>query len=783
MSTQPSMLDAALAHARRGWPVFPLFEPVWLLEGEPVVCSCGDAGCTNIGKHPRTRRGFKDATTDEGEIQKAWEASPTANIGVPTGAVSGMVVLDIDPRHGGDDSLEALEAEHGKMPHTVEQLTGGGGRHLCFKHPGGKIRNKVGLRPGIDIRGDGGYIVVEPSLHASGRRYAFELSSLPGEVEMAVMPGWLLDLLVESGNEAQGGAEQAPSQPAGEGIAEGKRNATLTSLAGSMRHRGMSEQAITAALLAENIARCDPPLPEAEVERIARNVARYPAEVEITESWEPPLPLINSAAAPPFPIDTAFPDSLDDIRGFVVGLAREMQVPVDLPAMLLMPIVSTAIAQKYIVEVRGRWREIPPIWTMTILGSGERKSPTLRRMTDPLHEWERDEAERLRPIIAEEAERRELMERERGRYRREAGEGGEGSEEAAEQAMELARKLAEVQERHAPSLVFTDATSEGIVDMMLTNGERALVATPEADAFDVMMGRYSDGQPNMGIWLSGYSGDRVRVIRKNRKPAHLNRPQLSVAATVQPDGVRGLLDSRAAKGRGLLARYGWSVPLGRIGRRAVAAPSVGEREEMAYVTSIRRLLNLPLEPDMPPRVARFTPEAMEVFTAFESRVERELGSGGGMSDQREWGAKLCGLAARYSLGLHCLETVGRVSGYDASEISVETLSAALAWTPYLIEHERIAMGVVGCDPLVGQAERVLRWLERTGLNEFSLRDCFTAVRGQAVRQTHDLAEPVRLLVELGHIRPLPAPDRAGRTGQPPSPRYGVNPLWQRGGVM
>ena len=146
-------------------------------------------------------------------------------------------------------------------------------------------------------------------------------------------------------------------------------------------------------------------------------------------------------------------------------------------------------------------------------------------------------------------------------------------------------------------------------------------------------------------------------------------------------------------------------------------------------------------------------------------------------------AKLCGLAARYSLGLHCLETVGRVSGFDASEISVETLSAALAWTPYLIEHERIAMGVVGCDPLVGQAERVLRWLERTGLNEFSLRDCFTAVRGQAVRQTHDLGEPVRLLVDLGYIRPLPTPDRAGKAGQPPSPRYGVNPLWQRGGAM
>lgn len=778
----PSMLDAALVYAASGWPVFPLYEPVWVLEGEPVVCSCGDAGCSNVGKHPRTRRGFKEATTDEAEIRRIWEASPTANIGVPTGAASGMIVVDIDPRHGGDDSLAELEAEHGPLPHTVEQLTGGGGRHLCFAHPGFPVKNRVGLRPGIDVRGDGGYVVVEPSVHASGRRYAFELSSLPGEVEMAELPGWLLDLLGRSGGKAQGGAEQAPSPPVAEVVTEGKRNSTLTSLAGTMRRRGMSEPAIAAALVAENSARCIPPLPEAEVERIARSVARYPAVAQVAEIWEPPLPLVTSAAAPPFPIDAAFPDSLEDIRGFVAGLAREMQVPVDLPAMLLMPIVSTAISQKYVVEVRGRWRETPPIWTMTILDSGERKSPTLRRMTDPLHEWERDEAERLRPILAEEAERREIMEKERARCRREAGEGGDESGDAAERAIELARLLAEMQEQHAPSLVLTEGTSEGIVEMMLTNGERALVATPEADAFDVMMGRYSDGQPNMGIWLCGYSGDRMRVVRKGKQTSHLSRPHLSVAAAVQPEAVRGLLGNRAAKGRGLLARYGWSVPAGMVGRRVVGAPGVGEREEMAYVTSIRHLLDLPLEPDLPPRVARFSPEAMEIFTAFERGVERELGRGGGMSDQREWGAKLCGLAARYALGLHCLETVGRVSGLDVSDISVETLNAALAWTPYLIEHERVAMGVVGCDPVVGQAERVLRWLERTGLAEFSLRDCFTAVRNQAVRQTHDLGEPLRLLVEMGYLRPLPQPDRAGRAGQPPSPRYEVNPLWERGGA-
>lgn len=774
------MLDAALAHAARGWPVFPLYEPVWGDPVGPVVCSCGKAGCGNIGKHPRCDHGLKDATTDEAQIRAWWTRWPNANIGVPTGAVSGMVVIDIDPRHGGNDSLDELEAQHAKLPHTVEQLTGGGGRHLCFAHPGVNIKNRAGLKPGIDIRGDGGYIVVEPSLHASGRRYAFELSSLPGEVELAEMPRWLRDLLVESGSGAQGEAEQAPSQPAGEGIAEGKRNATLASLGGTMRRRGMSEEAIAAALLAENRTRCRPPLPETEVARIAKSVAGYPPSVEIAEDWATPLQLVNTAAAPPFPIETAFPPGLEEIRRYAEGLAREIQVPVDLPCMLIPPIVSAAIAQKYTIEIRGRWRETTPIWTMTVLDSGERKSGTLRRLTDPVHEWERDEAERLRPLIAEEQERREIMEKERSNKRRAAGE---GDAEAEARALELARQLAELADREAPSLVITDATSEAIVEMMVGNGERALVATPEADAFDVMMGRYSEGQPNLGIWLSGYSGDRVRVRRRGNKTSYLDRPHLCVAASVQPEAVRGLLENRVARGRGLLARYCWSVPKGMVGRREIGAPCVDERYEMAYVTAVRRLLQVPLDLSLPPRVVRLSPEALEMFTAFEREVEHQLGQGGGLCDQRQWGAKLCGAMARIGLSLHCLETIGRGSAHSAGsapELSRETMEAVLAWSPYLIAHERIATGIIGSDPIVAAAERVLGWLERTGLAEFSARDCFTAVRGQFIPRAIDLDEPLRLLAELGYVRPLPRPDRTGQPGQPPSPRFVVNPMWDRG---
>jgi len=186
----PLLLTAALAYARRGWPVFPLHHPV------NDRCSCGKAECGNVGKHPRyhdadLQHGLKDATTDLETIQRWWSRWPEANIGVVTGAISGLVVLDIDPRHGGHLILEDLEAEYGKLPHTVESQTGGGGRHILFQHPGGRVRSGSDkLGPGLDLKADGGYIVVPPSLHASGQRYEWEVSSTPKRTPLVPVPAW-----------------------------------------------------------------------------------------------------------------------------------------------------------------------------------------------------------------------------------------------------------------------------------------------------------------------------------------------------------------------------------------------------------------------------------------------------------------------------------------------------------------------------------------------------------------------------------------------------------------
>jgi hypothetical protein len=177
---------AALHLARRSWPVLACHHPI---DGR---CSCGDRDCSSPGKHPLSRHGLHDATTDPAVIESWWRNSPHANPALRTGLRpngAGVIVLDIDPDHHGDNGLARLVAAHGPLPATLEVVTGGGGRHLYFAHAGPPVPNSAGrLGPGLDIRGDGGYVLVPPSVHAAGGRYRWIQRPL------RAMPDWLTDL-------------------------------------------------------------------------------------------------------------------------------------------------------------------------------------------------------------------------------------------------------------------------------------------------------------------------------------------------------------------------------------------------------------------------------------------------------------------------------------------------------------------------------------------------------------------------------------------------------------
>ena len=271
-----SCLTAALVYSARGWGVIPLHT----ISGGS--CSCHNSNCNKPGKHPRTEHGQKDASTDLETIQGWWKRWPDANVGIVTGALSRLVVLDVDPRHGGDVSLRDLEAQSGNLPSTVTSRTGGGGDHILFVHPGGQVKNRVSFLAGLDVRGDGGYIVAPPSLHASGQRYEWAVA--PDSLPLSQIPEWLLELMrdpppkspeVDRHSSDNG---RLYSHVAEAVVPEGARNATLTSLAGVLRRAGLGEDLLRPVLLVVNEERCEPPLAEDEVRAIAKSIARYPPD-------------------------------------------------------------------------------------------------------------------------------------------------------------------------------------------------------------------------------------------------------------------------------------------------------------------------------------------------------------------------------------------------------------------------------------------------------------------------------------------------------------------------
>ncbi len=244
------MIKAALGYAKRGMHVFP---------------------CRVKDKRPATANGLKDATTDPDVIQRWWREEPEFNIGVATGAVSRIFVIDIDGLDA-EAELRRLEDRYGPLPATVESITARG-RHLFFRHPGHLVRNSASkIGPGIDVRGDGGYVLVPRSKHPSGRDYSWSVDSAGA---LATAPEWLLAKLAAPVG-ARSDAAIAPTdwrELVCDGVDEGRRNETLTRLAGYLLRRRVDPIVALEMLSVWNAARCRPPLEAAELQTIVDSIA------------------------------------------------------------------------------------------------------------------------------------------------------------------------------------------------------------------------------------------------------------------------------------------------------------------------------------------------------------------------------------------------------------------------------------------------------------------------------------------------------------------------------
>lgn len=273
-SVDGAIRQAAVTYAKMGWPVIPLHG---IRDGH-CTCSKG-SDCTRPGKHPALNDWVNSASTDPTMIAQWFKPGVRRNVGILTGARSGLMVVDVDPRNGGETSYAAL-MDLSRSPKTVRSSTGNG-THLFFKydkHIGTSQGKHLGA--GIDVRSEGGLVVAPPSRHISGKSYKWQKSRAPTEIAVAKIPAIWFAPKTPQGADLRAkivpnaGPTATDSATTGSHV-EGNRNNALTSMAGRLVNAGLKMDAVLSALLAENARACHPPLPEAEVRQIAGSVSRY----------------------------------------------------------------------------------------------------------------------------------------------------------------------------------------------------------------------------------------------------------------------------------------------------------------------------------------------------------------------------------------------------------------------------------------------------------------------------------------------------------------------------
>jgi hypothetical protein len=751
MNGRPNLGEAATWYARQGIPVFP---------------------CKPRAKEPLTAHGFKDATTDQARIAAWWSDWPEANIGLPTGAASGLLVVDVDPRNGGAESLDDLIAQYGPLPDTAEQVTGGG-RHIIFRNPGIPVP-KV-LAQGIDLKADGGYIVVAPSVHPSGNAYQWDgIAGAKALLNPAAPPAWLLEYIAATRNGARAESNSA-SGP--EKIPKGKRNDHLASLGGTMRKRGMSREAIDAALLTENRLRCDPPLSGSEVRRVAASVASYKRgdnnrtrRAVAAEDWPKPEPI--QGELPPV---IAFSEELlpDSLRPLVADVAERMQVPMDYPAVVVVLCLAGAVNRRAAIQPKANdtgWVIVPNLWGGIIAPPGFMKSPVIQAATRPLNqiqtEWRRKHEEALEEY-AREKEEYELRRAAWKEQYKAASKNGNAAPDRPEDEPEQPRLR---------RLIVNDATFEALHQTMSENPAGILVIRDELTGWWSQLDR-AGREGERAFCLQAWNGDTEHTIdRIGRGTIHVEACCMSMLGGITPGRLRSYLVDALEDGPsndGLIQRFQllvWpdTVPDWNYVDRAPDAAS-----EQGAARVFRRLVELDAEN---PARLRFASDAQELFIEWFAELEAKIRGDELHPALISHLSKHRSLMPSLAVLFHLAEAAAR--GGDSDTVSVRHTRQAAAWCDYLESHARRVYSCIVTPQLRAARELADKIKHRkVGADSFfSGRDVY--LKGWSGLDSPEAVKmAAEVLQDAGWVRDVST--ESGRFGGRPSNRYEVNPgVWK-----
>jgi hypothetical protein len=384
--------------------------------------------------------------------------------------------------------------------------------------------------------------------------------------------------------------------------------------------------------------------------------------------------------------------------------------------MLVLAGISLCVARRVVVCPWDGWSEPLNLYTMIVLASGNRKSAAFEPMLAPFEIWEEAAKARMGEAIAVAQSRQRMLEGALHRVEAAAAKAtGQDHTTLVGEAQELAKELRSLRVPVEPRLLADDATVEKLGQLLAEQHGRIGIFASEGDVLDLMSGRYSEGMPNIGIYLRGHSGDTHRVDRLNRPAEYVRRPAIAMGISVQPEVLAGLKARPTLHGRGLLARFLYALPASLLGRRSTKALPLAAPVRRNYEQQVGRLLTIEPPMDEEGRTAThsitFASEAASRFESFCQRVEGMLAPEGELAHMSDWGGNFAGAVARV-IGILHLATHSDDSQPWATPVPVAVVENGLAIAEYLLAHGRAAFAEMGADPAAAAAETVWEWALR-----------------------------------------------------------------------
>lgn len=566
--------------------------------------------------------------------------------------------------------------------------------------------------------------------------------------------------------------DEAKFAQLGETIPEGSRNKTMHSIALKLLTRyGLCNESLDK--YREASTKCSPPLENDELNNIWKSALKYykviksqkdyiPPEQFTNDSWDVLIPL-DEVVLPSFPID-ALPDVL---KNYVSDVAETTQTPIDMAGVASLALMSIAMQPRYKVIGKADWEEQLSLYCMIVAEPSDRKSAVFNQIIKVIQSFEAEYNEHHSIDVLKSQEEHFSLEK---KYKK-AVKDYENGKITKDEYDEAFRKYSTHKVIKPISLTLDDVTSESLTNEIESQDGCIALVSSEGGIFDIISGSYTNF-PNIDIFLKGYSGDFIKVSRIGRPSLYVKNPRLTILLTVQPKVLESVVNNGTFTGRGLSARFLYSVPKSLVGSRKFETKPIDFDNKKRFSDLIHEILK---EPKTAIIYISLSNEAYSLlkdyYESFESRLATDLKEIGG------WAGKLVGNILRMS----ALITRARNVKYDAflytpsSDDSAEwivqkeDMESAIKLGDYFLEHARYAFDFMDDNTTKKQALNFLEKLKASKVNEISFREASRMCK--FMNKKENATSVINLLSDYGYLREKRGTSRAHNKGI----IYEVNP--------